>query len=208
MSISSGSGAIVSGDEFGRGQRHLGLKRQYVGWDLEPDRARAAVAQLAERLVDEPSGLGRVVDAGRPFGQPFQDAELVRNLVQQAKAAADQIGSDLAADAQHRRVRRISGGECGRGVEHTGSRHHGIGTDLAAGTGIAERHVGGTLLVARMDHPERLAGVVEGHEQRVVLHTGQREDRIHIVPAQHLDQCAAARHPRHRSLRRYSNSYQ
>jgi len=37
-------------------------------------------------------------------------------------------------------------------------------------------------------------------EERVVLHAGQRKDRIHLMPAQHLDQCPAARHSRHRSL--------
>ena len=66
--------------------------------------------------------------------------------------------------------------------------------------------------MAGMDHPERLAGVVERDEQRVVLHAGQRKDRVHLVPAQHLDQCAATRHSRHRfsltPVRAYSNAYQ
>ena len=61
-----------------------------------------------------------MLDARRPFGQPLQDPELVGDLVQQAEAAADQIGGDLAADAQHRRVGRIGGGERGGGVEQPG----------------------------------------------------------------------------------------
>jgi hypothetical protein len=62
--------------------------------------------------------------------------------------------------------------------------------------------------MARMDHPQRLTGVIEGDEQRVVLHPGQRKDRVHLVPAQHLDQRAAARHSGHRFLHPYSNAYQ
>ena len=149
-----------------------------------------------------------MLDARGPFGQPPQDPELVGDFVQQAEAAADQVGGDLAADAQDRRVRRISGGERRGGIEQAGSRHHRIGADLAARPGIAEGHVGGTLFMARMDHPQRLAGVVEGDEQRVVLHAGQRKDRVHLVPAQHFDQRAAARHSRHCFLRPYSNAYQ
>ena len=179
-----------------------------AGRDLEPDRTRAAVAQLAEGFVDEIAGLRRVLDARGPFGQMPQDAELIGDLVQDAKAAADLVGGNLAADAQHRRVCRIGGGECGGGVEQPRSRHYRIGTDLAAGAGIAEGHIGRTLLMTRMDHTQGLAGIVEGDEQRIVLHAGQGKDRIHPMAAQHLDQGTAARHSRHRFLRPYSNSYQ
>ena len=138
-----------------------------------------------------------MLDPRRPFGQPFEDAELIGDLVQQAKAAPDHVGRDLAADAQDRRVGGVSGGQRRRGVEQPRPRHHRIGPDLAARPRIAERHIGSTLLVPGMDHPQPLAGIVEGDEQRVVLHPRQGEDRVHPVPAQHLDHCRAARHPGH-----------
>jgi hypothetical protein len=50
-----------------------------------------------------------------------------------------------------------------------------------------------------LDHPQRLAGVREGDEQRVVLHPRQGKDRVDAVPQRHLDQ-PAARHPGHRLL--------
>ncbi len=83
----------------GIGQRHRGCERQHIGRDLDPDGARAAIAQLPEGLVDEFPGLARMLDARGPFGQPLQDTELVRDLVQQAKATPDHVGGDLAADA-------------------------------------------------------------------------------------------------------------
>ena len=123
--------------------------------------------------------------------------------MQQTEAAPDQVGGDLAADAQDRRVGGVSGGERRRGVEQPRPRHHGIGADLAARPRIAVGHVGRALLVPGMDHPERLAGVVERDEQRVVLHAGEGKDRVHPVPAQHLDQRLAARHPRHPTSSKY-----
>ena len=142
--------------------------------------------------------LCRMVDPRRPFGQRSQDPELVGDLVQQAKASADQVGRDLAADAQDRGVGGVSRGECGCGVEQPRPRHDGIGPGLAARPGIAVSHVGGALLVTRVDDPKRFAGVVERDEQRIVLHAGQRKHRVDAVAAQHLDQRPASRHPRHR----------
>jgi hypothetical protein len=49
------------------------------------------VKHLAEGFVDQMPGLARVVDPLGPFGQAAQDRELVRDLVQQAKTAADQV---------------------------------------------------------------------------------------------------------------------
>src|ERR1700747_2683062 len=51
-----------------------------------------------------------------------------------------------------------------------------------------------------MDHPKGISSVIEGDEQRVILHPGKREDRIHPIPAQHLDQRPAPRHSHHRVL--------
>lgn len=141
-----------------------------------------------------------MADPRRPFGQPLEDRQLVGDFVQQAETAADQVGRYLPADAQHRRVGRVGGGERRGGVQQARPRHHGKGAGLAGGAGIAQRHIGGGLLVPRVDDADRLAGIVERDEQRVVLHPGQREQGIDPVPGQHLDQRAAARHPCHRHL--------
>src|SRR5205807_9305514 len=81
-----------------------------------------------------------------------------------------------------------------------GPRHHREGAGLAASPRIAERHVGRRLFMPRMDDPDLVAGVVERHKERIVLHAGQREQRVDPMPGQHLDQGAAARHPRHAML--------
>ncbi len=166
-----------------RRQRDLALQGHDVERHLQRDRARPAVAELAERFVDQLAGLARMIDPRRPFRQAAEDRQLVRDLVQEAEAAADQGGRDLARDAQHRRVGRVGGGERGGGVEEARARHDGVGARLAARPRVAERHVGGGLLVARMDDADLVAGVVERDEQRVVLHPGQREQRVDPVPA-------------------------
>ena len=63
----------VAGGSPAAGSVDLGLERHDVERHFERDRARAAVAQLPERLVDESAGLGRMVDARRPFGEGLQD---------------------------------------------------------------------------------------------------------------------------------------
>ena len=54
--------------------------------------------------------------------------------------------------------------------------------------------------MTRVDDPNCVAGVIERDEQRIVLHAGQRKDRVDPVAPQHLDQRPASRHPRHRFL--------
>ena len=73
------------------GQRDFGFQRHDVERHFERDRAGPAVGKLAEGFVDALARLARVVDARRPFGQALQDRELVRHLVQQPEAAADQV---------------------------------------------------------------------------------------------------------------------
>src|SRR5262249_10163622 len=51
-----------------------------------------------------------------------------------------------------------------------------------------------------VDHAQRLAGVIEGNEQRIILHAGKSKDRVHPVPAEHFDQGFAPRHLCHHFL--------
>ena len=96
-----------------------------------------------------------MLDALGPFQQAAQGGELVGEFVQLAAAAADHHAGHLAGQAQHRRVDAPGGGECRGGVEHAGTRHDGVGGGAAGRAGIAESHVGGGLLVARVDQAER-----------------------------------------------------
>jgi hypothetical protein len=180
------------------GQVDRGVHRHDVERHLERHRAGPALGELTKGLVDQRAGFGRVADPRRPFGEPLEDRELVGDFVQQAETAPDQVGWDLPADAQHRRIGGVGGGERGGGIEQAGPRHHGKDAGPAGSAGIAERHIGGGLLVPRVDDADRLAGVIERDKQRVVLHPGQRKQRIDPVPGQHLDQRTAARHPCHR----------
>jgi len=58
--------------------------------------------------------------------------------------------------------------------EKARARHDRIGGRAARRERGAERHIGRTLLVARMHHPDRVAGVEHGIEQMVALHPGRQ----------------------------------
>src|SRR2546421_6576331 len=55
------------------------------------------------------------------------------------------------------------------------SRHHGVGAGFAARPGITERHIGGGLLVAGVDHPQRLARIVQRDKEGVGFHPRDRK---------------------------------
>ena len=196
-------------DQFGIGaKRRVGFDRRqqldlrlachHVHRHLQLDRPNAAASELLEGLGHGIGCQARMLDPGRPFGQAGDQIELVGDLVQQTEAAADIVGRNLAGERQHRRVAAIGGGERRRRVQQAGAGHHGVDADPAAGGGIAECHIAGTLLVAGMDHPDRVALVVQRVEQVVELHAGQAEDGVDAVAQDRFDQCLAAGHARHR----------
>ena len=102
--------------------------------------------------ADQAGRVLRLADAVGPFGQRAQDADLVGDLVQEAVAFADRAARDLADQRKHARAGRIGGGERRGRVEETRTRHHRIDRGLAGRERRAERHVGGALLVAGVDH--------------------------------------------------------
>ena len=94
---------------------------------------------------------------------------------------------DLSDQRQHRRVHRVRGEQRGRGVEQARPRHHRIGLRLAGRERGAERHVGGALLVARVDGADAVARLEQGVEQVIVLHARQRVERVDAVRDQGRD---------------------
>ncbi len=107
------------------------------------------------------------------------------------------LGRDLADQAEHRRVHAVGGEQRRAGVEQAGAGHHGIGLRLAGRERRAERHVGRALLVAGVDDRKPVGGALEGVEQVVVVHAGQRVDG-----ARGRARAGSRRWPRRSSCRR------
>jgi len=101
-------------------------------------------------------------------------------------------GRDLSGDAKHRRVARISGGERCRRVENARSGHHKARPDAAARLCVAEGHVGGRLLVARMDDADGVLAAVKRVENVIELQAGQAEDGVDVLGRQRIDKSLGA----------------
>ena len=80
---------------------------------LDRRRADAPPMHLAERLGHDPGRFGRMIDALGPPGEAAQGRQLVRQFVELAPPAADQVGHDIAGHAEHRRVGAIGDAERG-----------------------------------------------------------------------------------------------
>ena len=176
--------SIASGSPVGRCRPRTGGGRgrprgdQRVDWHLDCDRPRPPGAKLAEGFVDQSRNRS---GGDRPSGVLRDGAEqpkLIRDLVQRAPADVDQVGTDLARHAQHRRVAGVGSRQACRGVQDTGTGDHGADPLAAADARVAVGHVGGRLLVAGMDYPDSVAGVVERGEEAIELHARQRKERV------------------------------
>ena len=108
-------------------------------------------------------------------------AELVEQLVQMTVATIDGERRDLADQRQHRRAHAKGGEQGGRGVEQARSGHHRAGLRLAGDQRRAECHVCRGLLMAWVDHADAVTGTLRRVEQVVVVHSGQRVQRIDAV---------------------------
>jgi hypothetical protein len=132
--------------------------------------------QQLKGSADEGRRRLRIGHAVSPLGERAQDADLVRNLVQQTMPLVDRAAWDLPDQRKHLRAGRIGRGQRRRAVEESRARHHGIDRGLAGRERGPERHVGGALLVPRMHDGERIAGVEHGIEQMIALYARQAVD--------------------------------
>ena len=114
--------------------------------------------------------------------------------MQRAPAHVDQVGTDLARHAQHRRVAGVGSGQACRSVQDTGAGDHGADPLAAADARVAVGHIGGRLLVAGMNYPDPVAGVVERGEEAIELHARQRKERVDPLVQERGDQHLAAGH--------------
>ena len=160
------------------------LGAEHVPRRLDRHRPDAAGGQVPERLAHDRGGLAGMVDALRPFRESAQDSQLVRQFVQNAAAAADVLGLDVAGDAQHRRVGAVGGAQRGAGVEHARTRHAGEDADAAGGLGVAVGHVARALLVPVDDEAYLVAGLVQRVDEIVGVRTRYAEDRVDAVAYQ------------------------
>ena len=160
-------------------------------------RPRPAAACDAHRLRHQCRRLVRRTDACRVLGDVAQQPELVVDLVQMPVPVVDRERRNLPGQRDHRRAHAIGGEQCRRGVQHTRSRHHGERLRPAGHQRGAESHVGGGLLVPRMQHAEPALLAMGGIEQVVVVHAGQRVEGIDAVADQALDHRIGGAHVRH-----------
>ena len=110
--------------------------------------------------------------------QPRNDAGLIVDLVQVPKLAADIALRDLSDQRQHRRIHRVGGQQGGARVEQARPRHDRDGLGLAGRKRRAKRHIGRALLVAGVNGPDAILRLEQRIEQMIVLHAGQRVDRV------------------------------
>ena len=195
----------VGGDRRRDGRRFdaldVRLQPEHVHRRFDRDRTRHPGAQCIECGAHPRRGLGRVLDARGPLGEPAQQGELIGELVQQPVPLADGMGGDLSGDREHRGAGGVGGGERCGGVQDPRPRHHRAGADPRACLGIAEGHVRGGLLVAGVDHPDAVALVVQRVEQGVELDAGKPEHGVHPVRDEGAHDGARGRHPLHLVLR-------
>ena len=168
---------------------------EHVLGDLEIRDPRGPRPRLVDGLADvrgDPLGREALV---APLGDGRHHLELVE-VLDGLTAPLPEPGP--AADHH-------DGGSCLLGlrdprdrVGEARARGHRGDADLAGGEGPPLGHHHGVLLVSRVDEAE--AAHPRALEQRQVVSAGQREQRIHPMPAQHLDQRPATRHPRHPPL--------
>ena len=169
------------------GDRDLGALGPGVERAFQRHRTRTAGGGVPDRLADQGRRLLRAPDALGPLGDVAHQAELVVDLVQMAVALVDVGLRDLADQADHRCVHAVGREKRRAGVQQAGTGHDAEGLRLARREGGTERHVGGGLLVARMDHPQPIRSVIEGVEERILMQAGQGIHRVEAMAQKGFD---------------------
>ena len=161
----------------GRFEGAVGRLAPHVDGHLHGHRTGDAGHQLVHCLLPHAGSVEAAADVVRVLGQLAQHVRRIGQVVQYAGAAAPPLRGEGPDQSQHPGVAPVGAGETGRGVEHPGAGHHAQGGRTARDLGRSQGHVGRALLVAGHDGPY-VAGVDEGVEEVVVLHSGQAEQGV------------------------------
>ena len=188
-------------------QRQARLLAPYVERTLQPDGPRSPRHHLPEGFVGQMQRLVRSADAGGPFRQPLHDAELIGNVMQEARIAVDIGQRHLPAQRQHHGVVAVGIRQRGGRVEKARPRYDAIGGRLAGDRCRAERHVGRPLFMSRVDRFDAVRLVEQRIEERIVLHAGQTIQCVDAVRDQAFDddvsRCAGGGGGTHGALLRW-----
>ena len=161
----------------GRFEGAVGRLAPHVDGHLDGHRTGDAGHQLVHCLLPHAGSVEAAADVVRVLGQLAQHVRRIGQVVQYAGAAAPPLRGEGPDQSQHPGVAPVGAGETGRGVEHPGAGHHAQSGRTARDLGRSQGHVGRALLVAGHDGPY-VAGVDEGVEEVVVLHSGQAEQGV------------------------------
>ncbi len=117
--------------------------------------------------------------------------------MEDAAADPDEVGADLAGEAEHRRRAGVGGREARRGIEKPRSGNDQADSNPPGRSGVSVGHIGSRLLVAGMNSVDGIALLVESVECPVELHPGQAEDDVDSLSQQRLYQRLSSGHGRH-----------
>ncbi len=167
-------------------QHRLAFLLHGLGRHLDLDRTRPAGGELVHGRAHRRRHIGHFQHPAPPLGH-------------RPDALDDLILRHLAGDHEDGRGGGVRGAEPGRSIEKPRSRHHQGGADAAARAGVAVRHVGGGLLVPRLDEANPRLLAERGH-RAIELDAGEPEDHANAFVIELLDECFAAGHPGHGDL--------
>ena len=168
--------------------------RKAIPAHLDGDRPRPARQHHTEGFGHYVGHVLRPLDACRPFGQAAQGRQLIGNFMQSAAAFADRCRRDLPGDAEHRCIGRPSGDEGRAGIENAGPRHDGIDAGTPGGFGVAQGHVGRSLLVTHAEGSNIALQSIKRVEYGIGLRTRQAEDCVDAIGDQRADDSFAGAH--------------
>ena len=113
-----------------------------------------------------------------------RETGLVQQLVKVTVPPINVRKRDLSHKRDHGRIHALGGQQGSARVQETGPWDHRADLRPAGGQCCPECHIGGGLLVSRVDYPEAMTRSMKGVEERVALEAGEGVDGIDPVTQQ------------------------
>ena len=145
-----------------------GLRPQ-IDCYFQPDRPWAAGFQCCEGGANFIRSVTGPVDAVACLCELPEDRELVGDFMQEAVSLSLCPGRDLAGQRQYRRVDRIGGRKGRGGIQEARAGYNTEGLRRSGSQRRPHGHVGGALLVTRLDWGQTIRTVEQGVEKPVIL---------------------------------------